>query len=208
MQQKIVIIDYGLGNLFSIQQAFLQLGVQTVLTSDQQVILGADALILPGVGAFDEAMKNLRRLNLVETIQAFAASQKPILGVCLGLQLLFSKSFEHGEHEGLGLIEGTVEKFPELDPAGNLLRIPHVGWNQIEVSDPAFSQFDGQHFYFVHSYYVKPADEQVIFSKSTYNGFEFCSAIKTNHIFATQFHPEKSGELGLSLFKTWIDSLN
>jgi glutamine amidotransferase len=208
MQQKIVIIDYGLGNLFSIQQAFLQLGVETVLTNDQQVILDADALILPGVGAFDEAMKNLRRLNLVETIQAFAASQKPILGVCLGLQLLFSKSFEHGEHEGLGLIEGTVEKFPELDPDGNLLRIPHVGWNQIEISDPAFSQFDAQHFYFVHSYYVKPADEQVIFSKSTYNGFEFCSAIKTNHIFATQFHPEKSGEFGLSLFKTWIDSLN
>jgi len=208
MQQKIVIIDYGLGNLFSIQQAFLQLGVETVLTHDREVILHADALILPGVGAFDEAMKNLRSLDLVETIQTFSASGKPILGVCLGLQLLFGKSFEHGEHAGLGLIEGTVEKFPELDPAGNLLRIPHVGWNQVAVPDPAFSQFDGQHFYFVHSYYVKPADSAVIFSKSTYNGFEFCSAIKTNHIFATQFHPEKSGELGLSLFKMWIDSLN
>jgi glutamine amidotransferase len=206
---RIVVVDYKMSNIFSIVNVFKHIGVDVVVSQSADDIKNADALVLPGVGAFAEAMKNLNMLQLVEPIKNFIKSGKPFLGICLGLQLLFTESDEFGVHKGLNLISGNVLKFPkQLD--GNYLRMPIVGWNRVYRHDSncALSPLNGikdkEFMYFVHSFYVNPVDKKYISSYTNYNGFSYCSSICYENIFATQFHPEKSGEQGINLLKSWL----
>ena len=209
MNKNVVIVDYGLGNLFSIEQACKYLGYSTTLSSNPEIILGASNLILPGVGSFEVAMRQLNNHDLIKTLQDFVKTGKPIMGVCLGMQLLFNESHEFGKHNGLGLIEGCVVKFPEKVNEQNI-RIPHIGWNKIYngnlewFSTPLSSTKNESLMYFVHSYYVKPVLNENILTYSNYDGFEFCSSVKKDNIFGFQFHPEKSGKEGLLIYDNFL----
>jgi glutamine amidotransferase len=202
----IAIIDYGMGNLASVKNAFLKLGYEAYTTSHPDKILSADKVVLPGVGAFADAIKNLRDLGIDRTIHALVERETPLLGICLGMQLLFSESDENGIHQGLDIIKGRVEKFDI--PSG--LKVPHMGWNQIKIN-PASNLFDqiptGSYFYFVHSYCVVPEDEAVVAARTDY-GNNFVSAVEKGRLFATQFHPEKSSELGLKILKNFGEMLS
>jgi glutamine amidotransferase len=211
MNKKIAIIDYGLGNMFSIQQAFNKVGIDTIVTSNSNIIESSDAIVLPGVGAFGDAMKNLLQLDLIEPIQLFAKTGKPFLGICLGMQLLFDNSEEFGNHKGLGLIEGDVKKFDFSAMEGGCIKIPQIQWNQIyhkgfiSWQDTCMSEIqNNSYMYFVHSYYARPKDERLILTYSKYADLEYCSSVKKDNITGIQFHPEKSGELGLNIYKNWI----
>lgn len=197
----IAIIDYGMGNLASVKNAFLKLGYEAYTTSRPDEILGADKVVLPGVGAFADAIQNLRDLGIDQTIHELVERETPFLGICLGMQLLFTESDENGIHQGLDIIKGRVEKF-NLPPG---LKVPHMGWNQIEIN-PVSSWLaqipTGSYFYFVHSYYVVPEDEAVVAARTDY-GLNFVSAVEQGRLFATQFHPEKSSELGLKILKSF-----
>lgn len=202
---KVIILDYKLGNLFSVHQACYKLGIDAKISMKPEDISKADGLIIPGVGAFNEAMNNLYELGFVEPIKSFVNSGKPLLGVCLGLQLLFDNSDEFGESKGLGLISGSVLKFPK-DYHKEKLLIPQIGWNSIKgnfENSPLYNIKQDEYFYFVHSFYVKPKKDEVVLSNTYYRGFKYCSSILMNNIFATQFHPEKSGKEGLKIYKNW-----
>ncbi|HZZ27194.1 MAG TPA: imidazole glycerol phosphate synthase subunit HisH [Pirellulales bacterium] len=193
----IAIIDYQMGNLRSVQKALEWVGQQAVITSSADEIAKADKVILPGVGAFEDAIAELRRRDLVGPIKDTIAADKPFLGICLGLQLLFDVSYENGVHEGLGVLAGEVLRF-EVPTA---LKVPHMGWNGLTIRrrPPMLEGIaDGTHVYFVHSYYVKPRDPDVIATETDYGG-PFCSMIWRGNLFATQFHPEKSQSDGLRL---------
>jgi len=197
----IAIVDYGMGNLRSVSKAFEAVGHQAVVTRDKETIKSASHVVLPGVGAFGDCMANLERFDLVEPIRATIQSGKPFLGICLGLQLLFTESEEFGVHKGLGIIPGKVRKFT-LDPA---LKVPHMGWNQVNVQRPCplFEGIaDGSNWYFVHSYFVDPTDRTVAATTTTY-GTPFVSAIWKENVVACQFHPEKSQSVGLRLVKNF-----
>jgi len=201
---KVAIIDYEMCNLFSVNHACLRVGIDPVITRDPAEIKAADAVILPGVGAFGDAMENLKKFDLIPALEQ-AAAAKPFMGICLGLQLLFSGSCEFGEHEGLGFIGGNVDKFPnELNE--KRIKVPQVGWNRIAFS-PDEPIFDGipneSFFYFVHSYYVKPLNQTEVLTSTDYEGINYCSAAKKGNITAFQFHPEKSGDMGLRIYKNW-----
>lgn len=208
---KIVIIDYKAGNLFSVQHACQFIGLKAKITADKNEILKSDGAILPGVGAFGEAMDNLKKLDLVGPIKELVASRRPFMGVCLGLQLLFSQSEEFGRHDGLDLVKGKVVKFPN-DKAGQPVKVPQIGWNRIfpqknetkfRDNSPFQDVASGEFMYFVHSFYVVPSDPNDILSLTNYEEVEYCSAILKNNIFATQFHPEKSGSEGIKIYKNW-----
>jgi glutamine amidotransferase len=193
----IVVVDYGMGNLRSVQKGFEKVGVPAVVSRDPDEIRKADRLVLPGVGAFPECMKNLDRFHLIEPIREFIASGRPFLGICLGLQLLFDESEEFGIHEGLRIIPGTCKAF-DKDMG---LKIPHMGWNEVlfRKKTPLFSGIeDGSHFYFVHSFYVAPENGSDVAATSVY-GIEFVCAVSRDNIFAVQFHPEKSQKKGLRI---------
>lgn len=213
MKKKIVILDYGMGNVYSITQACIHFGYSPKLSNNAQEIESADLLILPGVGAFESAMKHLIDLNLIGAIEKYVSSGKPLMGICLGMQLLFNKSFEFGSHIGLGLIPGEVVKFPSKDPKGLKLRIPHIGWNSLKKEAKDWNNSPLKDFpnnsmmYFVHSYYSKPENDNDVLASTNYCGIEFCSAVKHNNIFGFQAHPEKSGELGLSVYKNFIENI-
>ncbi|MEE2986653.1 MAG: imidazole glycerol phosphate synthase subunit HisH [Nitrospinota bacterium] len=200
----IAVVDYGMGNLRSVQKALETVGARAVLTSDPDEILNARSVVLPGVGAFKDCMANLERLNLIEPVKRFIESGKPFLGICLGLQVLFSQSEEFGKVPGLGIIPGEVRRFPENLAAPSekeLLKIPHMGWNtvRLEKSNPLFESIPAEpYFYFVHSYYVVPRNPQVVATVTSY-GIDFVSGIRHKNIYAFQFHPEKSQKLGLSI---------
>ena len=197
----IAIIDYGMGNLRSVWKAFESVGHQAVVTRDPATIKNAGHVVLPGVGAFGDCMANLERFELVEPIRSTVQSGKPFLGICLGLQLLFTESEEFGAHKGLNIIPGHVKRFAP-DPA---LKIPHMGWNQVNVERPCplFAGIAaGSHWYFVHSYFVQPVDPMVTATTTTY-GTPFVSAIWKDNIVACQFHPEKSQSVGLRLIKNF-----
>lgn len=199
----IAIIDYGMGNLASVNNAFLKLGYETVTTSAPEAILAADKVVLPGVGAFADAIANLRQAGLDLTIQRLVERETPLLGICLGLQLLFSVSYENGVHRGLDIIPGRVEKF-QLPPQ---YKVPQMGWNSISVNPGSRLLAgipSGSYFYFVHSYYVVPEDETVAAARTEY-GISFVSAIEKGALFATQFHPEKSSELGLKILRNFAE---
>lgn len=197
----IAIVDYQMGNLRSVQKAFEHVGHQAEITSDVDRLLAADKVVLPGVGAFADAIAELRRRDLVEPLREMAAAGKHLLGICLGLQLLFEVSYEDGRHEGLGILEGEVKRF-EVRPE---FKVPHMGWNQamIRRRAPHLAEVEeGAYFYFVHSYYVAPADQQVVSIEADYDG-HFCAAVWRDNLFATQFHPEKSQANGLSILKAF-----
>lgn len=197
----IAIVDYGMGNLRSVSKAFEAVGHEAVVTRDRATIKNASHVVLPGVGAFGDCMANLERFDLVEPIRSTIQSGKPFLGICLGLQLLFTESEEFGLHKGLGIIPGKVRKFV-LDPA---LKVPHMGWNQVNIQRacPLFDDIaDGSNWYFVHSYFVDPADRTVAATTTTY-GIPFVSSIWKENIVACQFHPEKSQSVGLRLIKNF-----
>jgi imidazole glycerol-phosphate synthase subunit HisH len=193
----IAIIDYQMGNLRSVQKGFEKVGYQPTITSDPAELAKADKIVLPGVGAFGDAMAELQRRHLVEPIREAIAAGKPFLGICLGLQLLFDVGYEGGRHAGLGILEGEVVRFDLPSD----YKVPHMGWNQLQIQRPApvlAGLADGAHCYFVHSYHVVPRDAGVIATQTDY-GRPFCSMIWRDNIFATQFHPEKSQADGLKI---------
>ncbi len=198
----ITVIDYGIGNLRSVTKALEFLGCQVTLTSDPNEVMRANKLVLPGVGAFGAGMRNLTQLGLVDAIRDAVQRGTPLLGICLGLQLLFDGSEEMGRHEGLKLVRGKVVRFPET----NNIRIPHMGWNALKIrkSEPLFKGVpDGAMVYFVHSYFPVPDDNSVI-AATTEHGVEFVSAIAIDNIFGTQFHPEKSSKVGLQILRNFV----
>jgi len=196
----IVIVDYGAGNLRSVVNAIIRLGYRPRITNRPSEVLNARAVILPGVGAAADTMENLKALGLASSIRQFIAEGRPFLGVCLGLQILFTGTEEGGWHECLGIIPGRVRKLPSG------LKIPHMGWNQVKqrLSHPVFDGIpDEANFYFVHSYYVEPDDSSLVAGETDY-GIPICSVLARDNLVATQFHPEKSGELGLRMYDNFI----
>lgn len=208
---QIAVVDYGLGNLFSIKHACELSGMGAEITSSKRTILESDGVILPGVGAFEDAVKSLRRLGLIDSVYETVESGKPLMGICLGLQLLFSRSYEFGRHEGLGIIKGEVVRLDE--PRG--VKVPQVGWNRVcEANGTGGAKVpsrwkntlmeeirDGSYMYFVHSYYGIPEDPAVILATTNYGKTRFCSAVRSANVYAFQFHPERSGTIGLRVYR-------
>lgn len=199
----IAIIDYGVGNLFSLKSSFSAIGQEVAVTDDAEVIRKADKIILPGVGAFEDAVKKLKNTGLDVVLKEEAAKGKAVMGICLGMQMLFERSFEYGCHEGLGLIKGDIVPFEgRIDPE---LKIPHIGWNSITVKEdlPIFKYIkSGDHVYFVHSYFAEVTQETI--AESEY-GIGFTAAVGKNNIYGCQFHPEKSGQVGLNILKGFCE---
>ncbi len=211
---QVVIIDYELGNLFSVRQALENIGLKTKISNNPADLKTADAAVLPGVGAFGDAIKNLQRTGMADEIRAHIATGKPFMGVCLGLQLLFSNSDEFGSSEGLNILPGTVKKFESVENQGKMIRVPQIAWNEIYEGEvnwentPLQSLKRNEHMYFVHSFYVQPDDESVVLSRTRYGNKEYTSSVFKNNIFACQFHPEKSAQNGLAIYKSWAKQNN
>lgn len=208
----IAIIDYDMGNLRSVQKGFERVGHQCIVTRSQKDIANASHVVLPGVGAFKDCMENLKTYGLVEPILNAIKSGKPFLGICLGLQLLFSESEEFGRHKGLDVIKGKVVRFyfenPKSEILNSKLKIPHMGWNDIKIKNrpPVLKDVaDGSYLYFVHSYYVVPEDIGIVATVTSY-GTDFVSSVWKDNIFACQFHPEKSQKIGLRILKNFGDT--
>ena len=205
----IAIVDYGMGNLRSVHKGFERVGFPAVVTQDPRLIRKASGLVVPGVGAFKKAMENLTELGLVEPVKEFIEAGRPFLGICLGLQLLFSESEEFGVQSGLGILRGRVVRFPFYhagsSPSGDSLKVPNMGWNAVHISKqvPALDGVeDGAYFYFVHSYYPIPEDPEIVATTTDY-GREFVSSVSRGNLFACQFHPEKSQRVGLRILKNF-----
>ena len=213
MPPKIVIIDYGAGNLRSVARAVAHAGQEPLVTSDPREVPGADALIVPGVGAAADTMRNLREHGMVEPVRAYIAAGKPFFGVCMGQQALLSVSEEGGEHECLGIIPGRVKKLPTTvngasngNGAGGTLKVPHMGWNRVrqKAEHPIFEGIeDDAYFYFLHSYYPAPDDDACVIGETEY-GVTFASVLARDNIVATQFHPEKSSDAGLRMYANFL----
>ena len=201
----IAIVDYGVGNLYSLHSSFKFIGADVTVTSDEEVIRRADKIILPGVGAFEDAARKLRESGLDRVICEEARSGKPLMGICLGMQMLFERSFEFGEHEGLGLIKGSVRPISDVIPKE--LKIPHIGWNPLNFGKTKNSIFkyinEGDCVYFVHSFYGADCEESVI-ATAEY-GAPLTAAVADGNVYGMQFHPEKSGEVGLSILKAFCE---
>ncbi len=202
----IAIVDYGVGNLFSLVSSFKAIGVKAVLTSDKKVIENADKIILPGVGAFGDASDKLFSSGLAEVVIEQAKKGKPLLGICLGMQLLFEKSFEYGEHKGLGLIKGEIRPIADVIPKE--YKIPHIGWNALKFSLPKNQLFkylkEGDHVYFVHSFYGANCKDSII--ATTEYGKELTASVAKGNIYGCQFHPEKSGAVGLNILRAFCET--
>ncbi|MBE6588809.1 MAG: imidazole glycerol phosphate synthase subunit HisH [Ruminococcaceae bacterium] len=200
----IAIVDYGVGNLFSLASSFRAIGAEAAATSDPEVIRAADRIILPGVGAFGDAAKKLRESRLDRVVCEEANKGKPLMGICLGMQLLFERGYEYGEHEGLGLIKGSVRPIADVIPKG--LKIPHIGWNALHLTKPAplFSHIkEGDFVYFVHSYFATDCEDAVI-ATAEY-GAPLTAAVASGNVMGCQFHPEKSGDVGLNILRAFCD---
>ena len=196
------IIDYGVGNLFSLRSSFKAIGQEAFVSGDPAVLAKADRLVLPGVGAFEDAANKLRSTGLDGFVRDQAAAGKPLLGICLGMQLLFEKSFEYGEHEGLGLLKGQVVPMEGRIPPD--LKIPHMGWNKLEVrSGKLLQNVDGQYVYFVHSYFADGCEESL--AAVTEYGISITAAVEQGNVFGCQFHPEKSGSVGLNILRAFCE---
>ena len=205
---KLAVIDYGLCNLLSVYHAFHSMGVEAQVTSDPEVVLNADAAILPGVGAFGDGMKGLRDKGLIKPIDEFVKTGKPFLGICLGAQMLLTRSHEFGVHEGLNFIPGEVRGFkgtPEVP-----LKIPHIGWNQLRLGQASWEGTileglkDGEQMYFVHSFYLDPADQRCGLARTEYGNHKFCSVVAKGNVYGCQFHPEKSAGAGLKILNNFV----
>lgn len=201
----IAIVDYGVGNLFSLSLSLAYVGADVCVTGDREKIKRAEKIILPGVGAFGDAIKKLRAACLDEVLVSEAKKGKPILGICLGMQLLFDKSFEYGEHTGLGLIKGEIR--PIADKIEKNLKVPHIGWNSLEFTEKKSELFkyihDGDFVYFVHSYYAADCEESVI-ANAEY-GAKLTAAVQNGNVYGCQFHPEKSGKTGLAILRAFCE---
>jgi glutamine amidotransferase len=211
---RVAIVDYGMGNLYSVQRACAHVGLTSFLTSAPAEVLAADAVILPGVGGMPEAMRILDGSGLSDAIRESAAAGIPLLGVCLGLQLLMSDGSEFTPHKGLGIIEGDVIRFEGKDSLGAPLKVPHIGWTGVYPTTgekwitPVLDDVpSGGLMYFVHSYYVRPANPAIVAAQARYESVEFCAAVSRDNIFACQFHPERSGPTGLLIYRNFADSL-
>lgn len=206
---KVAIVDYRLGNLFSVKQACEQAGMEGTITSEAKEILSSDGVILPGVGAFADAMATLSHLGLVKALKEYAASGRPLVGVCLGMQLLMEESHEFGLHQGLGLIRGDVVKLEVSQQGARRLKVPQIGWNRIFhpsstgdwSNSPLAGLNSGEYMYFVHSFYVRPKNRSALFSATSYGPVSFCSGLRQGNIVAFQFHPERSGPMGLKIYR-------
>ena len=201
----IAVIDYGVGNLFSLTASLKYLGAETIVTNKKEDIIAADRIILPGVGAFEDAIAKLRATGLVDTIIEETQKGKPLLGICLGMQLLFEKSYEYGEHEGLGLIKGEIASIAE-DLNDKTLKVPHIGWNSLsfDAEEPLFKYINqGDYVYYVHSFYGRDCVENTI-ATSNYD-ITVTGAVRSGSVYGTQFHPEKSGNVGLNILKAFIE---
>ncbi|MBE7065723.1 MAG: imidazole glycerol phosphate synthase subunit HisH [Ruminococcaceae bacterium] len=201
----IAIINYGVGNLFSLSGSLKRLGIESVVTADENVIRNADRIILPGVGAFGDAAEKLRKSGLDKVIIDEAKKGKPLMGICLGMQMLFEKSYEYGEHEGLGLIPGNVKPMkPLLD---GKLKVPHIGWNSLQIkdkNDPLLKYIEeGDYVYYVHSFYATDCDAWI--SSTSEYGITVTGSVRNGNVWGTQFHPEKSGEKGLLILKAFSE---
>jgi imidazole glycerol-phosphate synthase subunit HisH len=198
--KKVVIIDYGMGNLYSVRNALMAVGAEPVVTSDREVIAAADKVILPGVGAFGDCMANLEKSGLIPVIRQLLNSGKPFLGICLGMQLLFDGSDEAPGVAGLGYFKGQVKYLPTS------LKIPHMGWNKLELRSPLplLSGADGEYVYFVHSFHAEPEDRSIITSICDY-GMEVTASVGRGNVQAFQFHPEKSSRVGMQLLKNFVE---
>ena len=203
----VAIVDYGVGNLFSLRCSLNAIGADVIVTGDANELLKADRVILPGVGAFRDAAQKLRDTGLDQVIQNLAKNGKPLLGICLGMQMLFEKSYEFGEYEGLGLIEGNVRPIAQMIPSD--LKIPQIGWNALDFkkeSDLFRNINNGDHVYFVHSYYAADCDDAVI-ATCDY-GAPLTAAVQKKNVYGCQFHPEKSGEVGLRILRAFCGEVN
>ena len=202
----VAIVDYGVGNLFSLECSLNAIGAEVVITADPEILKKADQVLLPGVGAFEDAAKKLRATGLDAVIKDLAAAGKPLLGICLGMQMLFEKSYEYGEHEGLGLIPGAVRPIADVIPKD--LKIPHIGWNPLHLRTPKDELFryinEGDCVYFVHSYYAAECDDYVI-ATAEY-GAELTAAVRKGNVWGAQFHPEKSGKVGLAILRAFCEN--
>lgn len=227
---NVVIVDYGMGNLFSVKHMCAAVGMNSKITSSKQEILDADAVILPGVGAFGDAMDTLKKLNLATVLKDIAFSEKPLVGICLGVQLFMTESYEFGKHEGLDIIQGSVVRFDNPLSKTRKLKVPHVGWNRIskpkkssarpfkkDIQSDLWSKsllnglHDGEFMYFVHSFYAKPADPNMVLSVTRYGDIEFCSSLQYKNVFGCQFHPERSGPKGMIIYRnlaSFIENLS
>ena len=218
LRPKVAIADYGIGNLFSVRHACEQVGLEASITTSSKEILAASAVILPGVGAFGDAMAALERLGLESALRDFAVSGRPILGICLGMQLLMTQSHEFGRHRGLNIVEGEVLRLKEFTGEERRLKVPHVGWNRIyghsleNVPGHHAATWNGsileglsqgEFMYFVHSYYPLPVDSRVVLSSTPYGPIGFCSSLRFGNVFGCQFHPERSGPRGLRIYQNF-----
>lgn len=203
---KIAIIDYGMGNLFSVEQAVLRLGCDVVVSSKPEELLAADALILPGVGAFADSIKCLEESELKAVVEQAIALEKPLLGICLGMQLLFESSEENGQHKGLGIFKGHIKRFDDEQA-----RVPHMGWNDLNfVNVPEWlkpQELTDSYVYFVHSYFASELDEQQLVAYADYAGERVPGIVKKGNVTGMQFHPEKSGNCGMALLKGWLNEV-
>ena len=197
------IIDYGVGNLFSLRSSFDAIGETVIVSSDPEVLRKADHILLPGVGAFEDAVKKLRQSHLDEMVYETVREGKPLMGICLGMQMLFEKSFEYGEHQGLGLLKGEVIPMAGLIPKE--LKIPHMGWNALNITQPNGKLFrntkEGDYVYFVHSYFASGCEDSL--AAQTEYGKWLTAAVEKDNVFGCQFHPEKSGEAGLNILRAF-----
>lgn len=221
MRAQVAIVDYGMGNLFSVKQACSAVGLQAVITSDPRLVRAANAVIIPGVGAYGDAMETLQRHGLDEVMREVAATGTPVFAICLGMQLLMDESAEFGWHSGLGIIHGDVVRLETAMVGARRIKVPQVGWNQIAPApvpgdSPAQEQWRntcldgvsaGTYMYFVHSFYVRPADPAVVLTVTRYGMVEFCSSLVHGNIFACQFHPERSGAPGLHMYRKFAETV-
>lgn len=206
---KVTIIDYNMGNLYSVKNALEYIGLEASISNEVEVINNSDAIILPGVGSFGGAMKNLQKLELINPIRNFVESGKPFMGICLGMQLLFSQSEEFGKNKGLDIIKGSVVRFTNINCDSKKIKVPQVGWNKVYGAKMLWENTEmsgvknGEYMYFVHSFYVIPEDDDQILSITNYEGTSYCSSIKVDNVFACQFHPEKSGLEGMKILRNF-----
>jgi glutamine amidotransferase len=214
--EKVAIIDYGVGNLFSVNKAFNRIGIESFITSEPSEILNSTRVVLPGVGAFRNGMLKLAEADLVSVVKEVAGSGKPLLGICLGAQLLFESSEEFGTTTGLGLIKGQVVEIPRGLSNETEIRVPHIGWNNLKYPRGAASTEgtildsipESSMTYFVHSFMLSPENSDHRLADVDYHNINICAAVKSNNVFGAQFHPEKSGEVGLNILKNFVSLAN